>query len=83
MKMQSKRGVTVVALSIAVAIVAILTAAVLVNIDNIKELSDAMDYIRKNNKEYQYDKLRKYCTEKFSANVIIKKIINVYKEVIK
>lgn len=56
---------------------------ILVNIDNIKELSDAMDYIRKNNKEYQYDKLRKYCTEKFSANVIIKKIINVYKEVIK
>ena len=43
----------------------------------------AMDYIRKNNKEYQHDKLRKYCTEKFSANVIIKKIINVYKEVIK
>ena len=56
---------------------------ILVNIDNIKELSDAMDYIRKNNKEYQHDKLRKYCTEKFSANVIIKKIINVYKEVIK
>lgn len=56
---------------------------ILVNIDNIKELSDAMDYIRKNNKEYQHDKLRKYCTEKFSANVIIKKIINVYKELIK
>ena len=56
---------------------------ILVNIDNIKELSYAMEYIRKNNKEYQHDKLRKYCTEKFSANVIIKKIINVYKEVIK
>lgn len=56
---------------------------ILVNIDNIKELSDAMDYIRKNNKEYKSYKLRKYCTEKFSANVIVKKIINVYKEVIK
>ena len=56
---------------------------ILVNIDNIKELSYAMEYIRKNNKEYQHDKLRKYCTEKFSANVIIKKIINVYKELIK
>ena len=29
------------------------------------------------------EELRKYCTERFSANVIIKKIINVYKEVIK
>ena len=38
---------------------------------------------RKNNKEYEADKLRKYCTEKFSENVIVKKIINVYEEVIK
>ena len=56
---------------------------ILVEIDNIKDLSEAMEYMRKNNKKYEPDKLRKYCTEKFSANVIIKKIINVYKEVIK
>ena len=56
---------------------------ILVEIDNIKDLSDAMEYMRKNNKGYKPEKLRKYCTEKFSANVIIKKIINVYKEVIK
>ena len=56
---------------------------ILVEVDNIKDLSDAMDYIRKNNKEYEADKLRKYCTEKFSSNVIVKKIINVYEEVIK
>ena len=56
---------------------------ILVEIDNVKKLSNAMEYIRKNNKEYKPEELRKYCTEKFSANVIIKKIINVYKEVIK
>lgn len=56
---------------------------ILVEIDNIKDLSETMEYMRKNNKKYEADKLRKYCTEKFSANVIIKKIINVYKEVIK
>ena len=56
---------------------------ILVEIDNIEDLSDAMEYIRKNNKKYEADKLRKYCIEKFSANIIIKKIINVYKEVIK
>lgn len=56
---------------------------ILVEIDNIKDLSNAMDYIRKNNKEYEAYKLRKYCTENFSANVIVKKIINVYKEVLK
>ncbi|MDU4882885.1 glycosyltransferase [uncultured Clostridium sp.] len=56
---------------------------ILIEIDNIKDLSNAMDYIRKNNKEYEAYKLRKYCTENFSANVIVKKIINVYKEVLK
>lgn len=56
---------------------------ILVDIDNVKELSDAMEYIRKNNKAYTPEELRKYCTERFSSNVIIKKIINVYKEVIK
>ena len=56
---------------------------ILVEIDNVKDLSDAMEYIRKNNKAYKPEELRKYCTERFSANVIIKKIINVYKEVIK
>lgn len=56
---------------------------ILVEIDNIKELSNAMEHVRKNNKEYEAVKLRKYCSKNFSENVIIKKIINVYKEVIK
>lgn len=56
---------------------------ILVEIDNIEDLSYAMEYIIKNIKEYNPDELREYCIEKFSANVIIKKIINVYKEVIK
>lgn len=56
---------------------------ILVEIDNIEDLSYAMEYIIKNIKEYNPDELRKYCIEKFSANVIIKKIINIYKEVIK
>ncbi len=56
---------------------------ILVEIDNIEDLSYAMEYIIKNIKEYNPDELREYCIEKFSANVIIKKIINIYKEVIK
>ena len=42
-----------------------------------------MELIRKNIEEYKAEELRKYCLKRFSANVIIKKIINVYKEVIK
>ena len=42
-----------------------------------------MEYIEQNHKKYEPRALRKYCTEKFSANVIINKIINVYKEIIK
>ena len=58
MKMQSKRGVTVVALSIAVAIMAILTAAVLVNIDNIiptarkSKIAEEFSTIEEKVKEY-------------------------------
>ena len=45
---------------------------------------DDKRYLRlKWGKAYKPEELRKYCTERFSANVIIKKIINVYKEVIK
>lgn len=56
---------------------------ILVEIDNVKALSEAMEYIEQNHKKYEPRALRKYCTEKFSANVIINKIINVYKEIIK
>lgn len=56
---------------------------ILVEIDNVKALGEAMEYIEQNHKKYEPRVLRKYCTEKFSANVIINKIINVYKEVIK
>lgn len=56
--MQSKRGVTVVALSIAVAIMAILTATVLVNIDNIiptarkSKIAEEFSTIEEKVKEY-------------------------------
>ena len=56
---------------------------ILVEIDNVKALGEAMEYIEQNHKKYEPRALRKYCTEKFSANVIINKIINVYKEIIK
>lgn len=56
---------------------------ILVEIDNVKSLSEAMEYIELNHEKYNPKALRKYCTEKFSSNVIINKIINVYKEVIK
>ena len=41
-----------------------------------------MEKVRENYNKYNPESLRNYCTEKFSANVIIKKIINVYKKVI-
>lgn len=56
---------------------------ILTEIDNVDKLSDAMEYIEKNYKKYNKESLRKYCTQKFSSNVIINKIINVYKEVMK
>lgn len=56
---------------------------ILTEIDNVDKLSDAMEYIEKNYKKYNKESLRKYCNDKFSSNVIINKIINVYKEVMK
>lgn len=56
---------------------------ILTEIDNVDKLSDAMEYIEKNYKKYNKESLRIYCTQKFSSNVIINKIINVYKEVMK
>lgn len=56
---------------------------ILTEIDNVDKLSAAMEYIEKNYEKYNKERLRKYCTDKFSSNVIINKIINVYKEVIK
>ncbi|WP_300896106.1 glycosyltransferase [uncultured Clostridium sp.] len=52
---------------------------ILTEIDNVDKLSDAMEYIEKNYKKYNKESLRKYC----SSNVIINKIINVYKELMK
>ena len=56
---------------------------VLVEIDNVNKLAQAMEKVRENYNKYNPESLRNYCTEKFSANVIIKKIINVYKKVIR
>lgn len=56
---------------------------ILTEIDNVDKLSDAMEYIEKNYKKYNKESLRIYCTQKFSSNVIINKIINVYKELMK
>ena len=56
---------------------------VLVEIDNVNKLAQAMEKVKENYNKYNPESLRNYCTEKFSANVIIKKIINVYKKVIR
>ena len=45
---------------------------ILTEIDNVDKLSDAMEYIEKNYKKYNKESLRKYCTQKFSSNVIKK-----------
>lgn len=55
----------------------------LVNIDDVQQLSKSMDYIKNNLNKYNSNYIREYCTNKFSSNVIIDKIVGTYKEVIK
>ena len=55
----------------------------LVEKDNIEQLSEAMNYIKTNINEYNPREIRRYCTDKFSAKIIIEKIISTYDEVLK
>ena len=56
---------------------------ILVEKDNIEQLSEAMNYIKTNINKYNPSEIRRYCTDKFSAKVIINKIISTYEEVLK
>ena len=56
---------------------------ILVEKDNIEQLSEAMNYIKTNINKYNPSQIRRYCTDKFSAKVIINKIISTYEEVLK
>ena len=55
---------------------------ILVEKDNIEQLSEAMNYIKTNINEYNPSEIRRYCTDKFSAKVIISKIISTYEDVL-
>ncbi|SHE83456.1 glycosyltransferase [Clostridium fallax] len=54
----------------------------LVQIDNIEELSKAMQYLKENKEKYNKFKIREKCIEKYSEENIIPKIIKVYKELL-
>ena len=55
---------------------------VLVEVDNIDELSDALIYMERNKDKFNSIKIRGKCMELYSENKIIPKIINIYKELI-
>lgn len=54
-----------------------------VEVDNIDELSEAMNYIYNNYKQYDNKVIKKYCIDTFSEKVIVEKLNKVYKEVLK
>ena len=56
---------------------------ILVEKDNVVDLGNAMEYIKNNIEKYDPQEVRKYCINKFSPEIIVNKIINVYQEVIK
>lgn len=55
---------------------------ILVNIDNVEELSKGMIEIRENIKRYNSIKIRENCIEKYSEKQITQKIIKIYEELI-
>lgn len=54
----------------------------LVEKENVKELSDAMKYMILHYTDYDSNMIRKYCREHFSQDVIANQIINVYNKVL-
>ena len=55
----------------------------LVQKENVDELSNAMRYMLKHYSDYNSDSIKKYCYNHFSQDVIANKIINVYDTVLK
>ena len=55
---------------------------IMVPIDDEIALGNAMNSIKDNINKYNSVEIRKYCQENFSGNIIINKIIDVYKEAI-
>lgn len=55
----------------------------LVQVDNIEELENAMKYIKENLSKYDSQEIRKSCENRFSKKVIVKEIIKVYEEILK
>ena len=56
---------------------------ILVKIDDIQQLSDAMKYMKSNFNKYDSKEIRKYCTSKFSSKIITNKIIDIYNDIVK
>ena len=54
----------------------------LVEKENIDELANAMDYMTKHYMDYEPNKIRTFCHDHFSQDVIANQIINVYKQVL-
>lgn len=55
---------------------------VLVNIDSVEELSEAMDCVRNNLNMYNSEEIRSYCASKFSPKIITNKIVNEYRSLL-
>ena len=55
---------------------------ILVDKENVKELSDAMKYMVLHYTDYNSKQIRKYCYDHFSQDVIANQIVCVYKEVL-
>lgn len=55
----------------------------LVQKDNVDELSNAMRYMLEHHSDYNSDSIKKYCYDHFSQDVIANKIIDVYNTVLK
>lgn len=54
----------------------------LVPVNNLCALTDAMSYMIRNYEKYNHDIIKNECVEKFSSNVIADKIIKIYSKII-
>ena len=54
----------------------------LVPVNNLGALTDAMSYMIRNYEKYNHDIIKNECIEKFSSNVIADKIIKIYSKII-
>lgn len=55
---------------------------VLVDKENVEQLSQAMKYMIEHYQDYRSDEIRQFCYDHFSQDVIADQIINVYKQVL-